>query len=322
IAALYAKCLSAAASPLPQLPIQYADYAIWQRSVFSAETLERELAYWKQRLHGAPDVLDLPTDRPRRAVCAYAGGRQAVTLPSGLMRALTELSQSEGVSLFMTLLAAYQALLAQFTEQKDILVAAPIAGRNRRETESLIGVFTNVLVLRADCSGDQSFRGLLGRARDTTLSAYAHQDLPFHLLVEELQPEWIAGLMPLAQVSFNFQNVAVPAPRLPGLLLRPILVEHIDASDESVEPEHVRAFRSSNHAVKFDLALFTWPHGDELRGHLEYNRDLFEAKTIEELVAHYKALLEAIATKPDRRLADLPPYPSAGHKRGQRSTSA
>lgn len=305
IGALYARCLNSAAPPLPQLPVQYADYAIWERAVLTGETLARELAYWKRQLRGAPHVLNLPVDRPRRAVCTHAGGRQAVTLPSGVVRALTELSRSESASLFMTLLTAYQTLLARFTRQQDILVAAPVAGRKRREIEGLIGVFTNLLVLRADCSRGQSFRGLVGQVRDSTLSAYAHQDLPFHLLVEELRPDRTTGHMPLAQVAFNFQNAVTPAPRLPGLLMRPMFVEHADNGGESVEPEHVRAFRSSNHAVKFDLALFTWPHGDELRGHLEYNSDIFDAETMRALIARYQSLLEAIAADPDCRLADL-----------------
>jgi non-ribosomal peptide synthetase component F len=308
IAALYGAYLAGSSSPLAPLPIQYADYAIWQRANLAGETVAQKLAYWKRQLHGAPEVLELPADRPRGGGFTHSGDWVPVSVPKALTRALAILSRSEGASLFMTLLACYDILLAQLSGRKEVLVGVPVAGRERVETEGLIGIFTNILAVRADCSGGQSVRTLLTQVRETTLASYAHQELPFQLLVEGLQTKRQAGLMPLIQASFNFQNQPMCVPNMAGLRLRPLSAE-MDSSespDRPVETQHVRAFRSNTYAVTYDLALFIWPEGDELRGHLEYNTELFDTHTAEAWVTHYQTLLQALAFNPDQRLCDLP----------------
>src|SRR5205085_3180491 len=188
-------------SPLPDLPVQYADYAVWQRQLLMGEALDRQLSYWKERLTGAPPVLELPTDRPRPKVQNFRGATLAVELPPEITEELKALSRGEGVTLYMTLLAAFQTLLHRYTGQDDITVGSPIAGRNRSELEPLIGFFANTLVLRTDLSGDPSFRELLRRVRGMALGAYAHQDVPFERLVEELRPERSLSHTPLFQVA-------------------------------------------------------------------------------------------------------------------------
>ncbi|MGH8769575.1 MAG: condensation domain-containing protein, partial [Pyrinomonadaceae bacterium] len=313
IATLYEAYSSGLSSPLPELPIQYADYAIWQRNWLQGQVLERQLAYWKKQLDSAPEFLDLPTDYPRPAVLTHAGGRQSFIVPSGLTRTLLELSRSEGATLFMTLLAVYQTLLSQFTDQKEVLVGAPISGRNRVETEAVIGVFINTLVLRADFSADPSFRELLRQVGKTALSAYAHQDLPFDLLVKELRPKRCADRTLLVQATFNWQDIQIS--ELTGLRLRSLDVGDTHRLEKHEVAHPLRAFQTNKQTSRFDLTLFMWPQGKELRGDLEYNTHLFEAKTIEELVAQYKILLEAIATNPELRLADLPSLPKRHRRR-------
>ena len=318
LAAFYGAFREGTSVSLPQLPIQYADFAHSQREWLLGDVLEQLLAYWRRQLRGAPEVLQLPTDRPRPPVYTYSGGWQTLTLPSGLTQALMKLSRSEGASLFMVLLAAYQTLLAQFSDCEHMLVGAPIAGRNRAETENLIGVFINTLVLRADLSANPTFRELVRQARETTLGAYAHQDLPFDLLVKELRPKRNPDRPMLVQTSFNWQNVVpMAAPKLPGLRLRPFdATDAGDANlDEAIEGRHSRAFLSHNQTVKFDLTLFMWSQAEEVHGGFEYNTDLFEAKTIEDLIAHYKILLDAVVMNPDRRLADLPLLPRRHDRR-------
>ncbi len=209
-------------SPLPELPIQYADFAVWQREWLAGEVLERQLSYWKGQLTGAPAVIDLPTDRPRPAVQSYRGAHQSMRLSRELTEKLKELSQREGATLFMTLLAAFQTLLMRYTSQEDIVIGSPIAGRNRAETENLIGFFINTLVLRTDLSGDPTFRELLGRVKELTFGAYEHQDVPFEKLVEELQPERSLSRNPLFQVMFTLLNAPGQSLELPGLTLRPL----------------------------------------------------------------------------------------------------
>ncbi|MGH8770786.1 MAG: condensation domain-containing protein [Burkholderiales bacterium] len=322
LAAFYRAHREDTPASLPVLSIQYADFAYWQRRWLQGDALEQQLAYWKGQLSGAPEVLELPIDRPRPAVYSHAGNWQALSAPSDMMRALMALSRSESASLFMTLLAAYQILLWQFAAQNDVLVGAPIAGRNRAETEGLIGVFINTLVLRADCSPGRSIRELLREVRETTLAAYAHQDLPFDLLVSELRPKRRPDQTVLVQASFNWQNIRMPMPKLPGLTLRPVDEKASDrpGSGDSFEAQDLRAFLSNNQTVRFDLVLSMWMQGEELRGRLEYNSDIFEPRTMEELIAHYKILLEAIATDPDRRLADLPLL-NRGHRQRSKSES-
>jgi alpha-ketoglutarate-dependent taurine dioxygenase len=311
IAALYNAYSSRLSSPLAELPIQYVDYAIWQRDWLRGQMLERQLAYWKKQLSGAPELLDLPTDHPRPSVFTHAGGRRPLTVPSALTRALVEVSRSEGATLFMTLLAVYQTLLAQLSGQEEVLVGAPIGGRNRVETEALIGVFINTLVLRADFSANPSFRQLLRQVRETALAAYANQDLPFDLLVKQLRPKRCADRTLLVQASFNWQDVQIS--ELAGLELRPMDAGAHLKNDDGPQP--LRVFQTNKQTSRFDLTLFMWPQGEELRGDFEYNIHLFEAKTIEEWVAHYGILLESIVANPEVRITDLRSLPKRHRRR-------
>ena len=286
LAIVYQAHLAGAPPALPDLPIQYADYAVWQREWLQAERLERELTYWRERLRGAPPLLELPTDRPRPPIQTFRGAKRSVLLPPGLVFGLRVLSRSEGSTLFMTLLAAFQTLLARYTGQDDIVVGSPIAGRTRTETEGLIGCFVNTLVLRTDLSGDPTFRELLRRVREVAFGAYDHQDLPFERLVEELQPERSLSHSALLQVMFTLQNAPAPIPRLAGL----------EAELEPIE----------RGVAKFDMSLHLRDDVDGLRALLEYNTDLFDADTIARLLGHFRTLLENIVTHPDRRLSRLP----------------
>src|SRR5215211_2833432 len=206
LGALYGAFVRGEPSPLEEPPVQYADYALWQRQWLTGEVLEEQLGYWKDQLAELP-VLELPTDHPRPAVQTHRGARRSLTLPESLTRSLKELSRQEGTTLFMVLLGAFQALLARYSGQEDIAVGSPIAGRNQAETEELIGFFVNTLVMRTDLSGDPSFREVLSRVREVALGAYDHQDLPFEKLVEELQPERDLSRTPFFQVFFNMQNM-------------------------------------------------------------------------------------------------------------------
>ena len=286
LTALYEAYSAGEPSPLPELPIQYADYAIWQREWLSGERLEQQLSYWKKQLSGSLPVLELPTDRPRPARQTFRGASQSLVLPKRLTEELKTLSQRERVTLFMTLLAAFQTLLSRHTGQEDILVGSPIANRNSVETEALIGFFLNTLVLRTDLSGDPTFRELLGRVREVALGAYAHQDLPFEKLVEELQPERSLSHTPLFQVLFVLRNTPRPAMKLEGLTLS--LLE------------------SDIGAAKFDLNLFMVEEAEGLKGSLEYNTDLFDASTIKRMLGHFQVLLEGIVADPEQRLSALP----------------
>jgi amino acid adenylation domain-containing protein len=284
--ALYAAQPGDGAAALPPLPVQYADYSVWQREWLQGERLERQLAYWRQRLRGAPPVLDLPTDRPRPPIQTFRGLKQTRRMPPALSRALRELSRATGSTLFMTLLAAFQALLARYTGQRDIVVGSPIAGRTRTETEGLIGFFVNTLALRTDLSGDPTFRELLHRVREGAFGAYEHQELPFERLVEELRPERSLSHSALFQVLFTLQNSAVPTPHLAGL-----------------EVESVRLERG---IARFDLTLYLRDEADGLGALLEYNTDLFDAATAGRMLGHYQTLLESIVADPDRRISSLP----------------
>ncbi|MDB4896752.1 MAG: amino acid adenylation domain protein, partial [Firmicutes bacterium] len=223
-ATLYQAFAAGQPSPLPELPIQYADFAAWQRSWFVRDVQEQQLAYWRQQLTGV-EVLQLPTDHPRPAVPTRTGALASLKLTQALTEGLKAVGRQEGVTLFMTLLAAFQALLHRYTHQADIAVGSPVANRNRAETEGLIGFFVNTLVLRTDLSGNPTFRELLERVRENTLGAYSHQDMPFEQLVEALQPERDLSHSPLFQVMFVLQNVPVPALELSELTLTPLAVE-------------------------------------------------------------------------------------------------
>ncbi len=286
LAALYEAYAAGKPSSLPELPIQYADFAVWQRQWLQEEVLEAQFAYWKQQLGSHSPVLELPTDRPRPAVQTFRGARHSLVLPQSLSEGLKVLSRQEGVTLFMTLLAAFNTLLYRYTGQDDIIVGAPIANRNRSEIEGLIGFFTNTLVLRTDLSGNPTFRELLGRVRAVALGAYAHQDLPFEKLVEALHPERDLSHNPLFQVMFILQNAQAEVLTLSGLTVHPLEVD--------------------TGTAKFDLILSMIEGAEGLKGTFEYNTDLFDATTINRMVGHFETLLEGIIADSEQRLSDLP----------------
>jgi amino acid adenylation domain-containing protein/non-ribosomal peptide synthase protein (TIGR01720 family) len=286
LTALYQLALQpSSATPLPSLSIQYADYALWQRSWLEGETLEQHLTYWRQQLAGAPALLELPTDRPRLAVQTFTGAQQTLLLPPDLLQGLTTLSQREGVTLFMTLLAAFQVLLMRYSGQEDIVVGSPIANRQYKELEGLIGMFVNTLVLRTDLSGHPSFRQVLARVREVALGAYAHQDLPFERLVEDLQPERSLSYSPIFQVLFVLQNAPALEVNLPKLTWQPLQVE---------QP-----------GTKFDLTLQVEESEQGLWTTIEYSTDLFDASTIERMLGHWQTLLQSCVAMPQQAVTDL-----------------
>ncbi|HEX6373984.1 MAG TPA: amino acid adenylation domain-containing protein [Longimicrobium sp.] len=285
LSALYVAFRDGVAAELDDLPVQYADFAAWQRRHLVGEALDGQLAWWKERLAGAPALLELPTDLPRPAVQTYRGAHEPVELSGALLERLETLGRAEGASLFMVLLGAFQLLLARYAGVEDVVVGSPVAGRTRSEVEGLIGFFVNTLVLRTDLSGDPSFRALLARVREATLGAFEHQDVPFERLVEELQPGRSLSHTPLVQVSFVLQNLDPAGDGLPGLR-----TERVGAGLD---------------VAKFDLTLTLTPGEDGLRGTLEYGTDLFEAGTARRMVRHLERVLEQVADDPDRRLSTL-----------------
>jgi amino acid adenylation domain-containing protein len=284
--------------PLAELPLQYADFAHWQRECLQREVLETQLAYWRQQLNGI-SMLHLPTDKPRLAIQSYRGATQFLELPKELSDALQALSEQEGVTLFMTLLAAFQTLLYRYTHQEDIAVGSPIANRNRSEIEGLIGFFVNSLVLRTHLSGNLTFRQLLSRVREVTLEAYSHQDLPFEKLVEELHPERNLSHHPLFQVVFGFENAPMSALELPGLV--PSFM-NIDLKTTRFDLElHLwkcsEDFRS--------LWGGNWEYSEGIRGVMVYNTDLFEKATVTRMLEHFKTLLSGVVANPEQSIANL-----------------
>jgi len=286
-AALYAAFAHGRPSPLADLPVHYADYAVWQRSwLDGGDILETQLAYWRERLSGAPPALDLHTDHPRPAVQTFRGGSRSMVLSELVSQRISELSRQQHITPFMTLLAAFQALLHRHTGQEDILVGAPIAGRNRVETEGLIGFFLNTLVVRTDLSGDPTFRDLLGRVRDTVLGAFGHQDVPLEKIVEALRPERDTSRTPFFQVMFNLQTASTgEALTFPGLDIDPL--------------------PASEQASKFDLTLYVIERAGGTRLRLAYNADLFEADTAAQLLDDFQRLLEEAVSDPQRRISSL-----------------
>ncbi|HEX2079919.1 MAG TPA: amino acid adenylation domain-containing protein, partial [Longimicrobium sp.] len=286
LSALYGAFRQGLPSPLPELPIQYADYALWQREHLAAGEMDRQLAWWKERLAGAPAVLELPLDRPRAVGQDDAGASEHLALPPEVSEALAALARREGATMFMVLLAAWQTLLARCSGQDDVVVGSPIAGRTRTETERLIGFFVNTLALRTDLSGDPPFRRLLHAVRETTLEAYAHQDLPFERLVEEVAPERSLTHSPVFQAFFVLQNVEEGALSMPG-----------------VQAERMPL---SAAAAKHDLTLAAVEGGDGLQLALFYRTALFDASTIRRLLGQLRVLLQAAAANPDARVSALP----------------
>ncbi len=285
LAAFYTAFARDAPAALPDLPIQFADFAAWQQQQLQGEVLERQLAYWRQQLGGALPVLHLPTDRPRPPIPTFRGAHQFFSIPAQLTEALRTLSQQAGATLFMTLLAAFQTMLYRYSGQEDVIVGSPNANRNLPELEGLIGCFSDILVLRTDLSGNPSFREVLRRVREVTMKAYANQDLPFTKVVEVAQPQRDLSYNPLFQVMFSFLDAPEQALELPAVTLRLIDME--------------------SGAIDFDLFLtLTW-HGAELSGSLGYALDLFEAETISRMLADFLALLEAIAANPDQPFSEM-----------------
>ena len=274
-------------SPLAEPSIQYADFSAWQAGQLQGESLERLLEYWRGRLAGASTTLELPTDRPRPAVQSHRGGMLSFFVEGEVADALARLSQAEGATLFMTLLSAFQTLLHRYTGHSDILVGSPIANRGRAELEGLIGFFVNTLVLRATFERGETFRGLLRRTRETTLEAYAHQDLPFERLVEELQPRRDLSRTPLFQVMFVFQNV-------PG------------GGEAKLSGARLAAQEVHATTAKFELTLTVTQTGRGLAGSFEYNADLFDRATVERMAVHLSALLAGAAADPDTSVSELP----------------
>jgi len=271
---------------LPALPIQYADFAVWQRDSLRGDVLEQEIAHWKAKLAGAPTLLAVPTDHPRPPVQGWHGASEPVTVSAPLTAGLRALGRRHGATLFITLLAALKALLYRYTQQDDLVVGAPVACRTRVETESLVGFFANTLALRTSLVGDPTFGELLGRVRRTCFDAYAHQELPFERLVEELQPERNRSHAPVVQTVLAFHNTPESGATFADLTLTPVPVEPGTA--------------------KFDLCLILTEASGELTGELRYDTALFEASTIVRLRQHFLTLLDGVVANAERRLSQLP----------------
>lgn len=285
VSALYEAIVKGRPSPLLELQVQYADFALWQREALESERVSPQLSYWQKKLEGVPAVLELPADRPRPAVTSFRGAKRSFELSTRLTNSLNELSRREGVTLFMTLLAAFKILLWRYTGHDDVVVGVPIAGRNRPEIEELIGFFVNSLVLRTDLSGDPEFLQLLRRVRETTLEGYANQDVPFEKLVEALQPERSFSHTPLFQVMLTLQHEAPATLELEGLK-----VEKIGLANET---------------SKFDLTLFLVGDDERLKFTFEYNTDLFDGARIDRMARHFETLLASIVDQPDTRISEL-----------------
>jgi amino acid adenylation domain-containing protein len=290
LSAIYDAFARGQQSPLSALQIQYADYAAWQREWLKGDLLQTQLAYWKEKLAGELPVLDLPTDRPRPQVQTFRGAREWLVLSENLTASITTLGQREGVTLFITLLAAFKVLLCRHTGQEDVIVGSPIANRPQTETESIIGFFLNNLALRSDLSGNPNFREVLARVRKTALEAYANQDVPFEKLIEALKPERSLNHTPIFQVYFNLFNFADEI-KLPGSAETVSFIEAWAQSDEDFS--------------KFDLTLYAGQQGRELKLALVYNTDLFDADSIRRMLATFRSLLEGVIANPEKPISDL-----------------
>jgi aspartate racemase len=286
LAFLYTALCTGQPLSLPALPIQYADFALWQQQWLQGAALEAQLAYWKHHLGETLPGLELLPDRPRPPMQTFRGGRQELLLPASLKAGLGALSQQHGSTLFMTLVAALQTLLYRYTGHTDLAVGTPVAGRRRVETEGLLGCFVNTLVLRTDLRGNPRFCELLRRVREVMLAAYDHQDLPFEKLVEALQPVRDLSRNPLVQVMVAWQSSPARFAALPGLTVRPVPIDPGTA--------------------KFELTLSLQDTESGLRATVEYNADLFDPATIVRMLGHFRTLLEGMVAHPEQRLADLP----------------
>jgi amino acid adenylation domain-containing protein/non-ribosomal peptide synthase protein (TIGR01720 family) len=285
LAAIYDAFAAGLPSPLPELAVQYLDFAIWQRRWLAGEVLETQLAYWRRRLASVPP-LELPTDHPRPAVRTHNGAALPVVFEDALQRDLKSFAQREGSTLFIVLMAAFKALLHHWTTQEDIAVGTLIANRRRPEVEAMIGFFANSLVLRSDLSGDPTLRELLRREREVSLDAYAHQDVPFEKLVEELNPPRDMARTPLFQVMLILLNAPGEAMDLPGLRLRPLAID--------------------SRTSKMELTVYLTDSARGIEGFIEYNVDLFAPATVTRLIDHYQRVLAAAVADPEVRLSELP----------------
>jgi hypothetical protein len=285
LGALYEAFTSGEPSPLAELPIQYADYAVWQRAWLSGEVLERQLEYWRQHLAGAPAVSGLPTDRPRPAERTFHGARQSAVLSAELTESLHALSRREGVTLFMLLFAALNSLLHYRSGSEDLVVGTDLANRNRREVEGLIGFFINQLPLRTNLSGDPTFREVLQRVRGVALGAYAHEHVSLDRLVEVLKVERNLQYSPLYQVNFTLQNTPGPSPSLRGLTVSAVPMDMLTA--------------------QLDLTLNFAEIDKTLIGAFDYDTDLYDAATIQQLARDFTTVLSTVADSPEIRLSEL-----------------
>ncbi|MFN2633343.1 MAG: condensation domain-containing protein [Thermoanaerobaculia bacterium] len=302
---LYASVASGRSASLPELPVQYADFASWQKEWLRGDALAELLSYWRRQLGGTLPVLNLPTDRARPAVSGFSGARRPFIFPPEITARLRELGLREGSTLYMTLLAAFSVLLSRHSGQEDIAVGTPTAGRSQLETEDLIGFFINPLVLRLDLSGDPPFREFLSRVRGVALDAYAHQDLPFEKLIEALQPERRLSHSPLFQVWFVLQNVPNPDLELQGLTVAPLV-------DDGGQVD-----RGPAGATRHDLRLGLLVSPQGLSGAFEYKTELFEDATIESMIREYELLLRLIVDHPEWRLSSLAHRLAAAQKEEQ-----
>jgi amino acid adenylation domain-containing protein len=281
---LYTHFIDGRPSPLPELPIQYGDFTVWQHHRIQGEALEKQLSYWRKQLADLPQ-LSFPTDRPRPPIATFEGQSMEISVPEGLTSQLKSLGEREGVTLFMTVLAGFQALLHRCTGQDDIVVGVPIAGRNQAELQPLIGFFVNTLVMRCRLSGKMSFRELLQRVREMALEAYSYQDVPFEKVVEELQPARDLSRNPLFQVLFQLQNTPATVP--------PHITERASAPQVQIN------------SAKFDLTFDLWEDGKIIAGRIEYNAGLFDELTVRQLGGHFLRLLSSAVANPDQTLSAL-----------------
>ncbi|HVZ39800.1 MAG TPA: condensation domain-containing protein [Candidatus Kapabacteria bacterium] len=281
---LYEAYMSNRPATLPELPVQYADFAFWQREWLHGDRFDEQLSYWVERLARTP-MLELPLDRPRPPVQSFRGGFQSLLLPIPLARGLERLALAEGASLFMVLLAAFKTLLYRYSGQTDISAGVPIAGRVRPELETLIGFFANTVVMRTDLGGDPTFRDVIRREREVALGAYAHQEMPFERVVEELQPERNLSFNPIFQLMFILQNTRIPVLELPGL--------------------RFELLAAGTLSVKFDILFELYETREGIQGWMGYSSELFEPETMQRMARDYRTLLEAVVDDPDTEISTI-----------------